>query len=72
MLTSEMITRLRYKSGVDFNEVADRLEELTQIIDDMMNDHYVDYLEWYAERCWQLEAEITELKKGGRELDDAH
>ena len=53
MTTRDMIDRLRYKRGVDFNEVADRLEELTQVIDDMMNDHYTDYLEWYAQRCWE-------------------
>lgn len=72
MLTSEMIIRLRNGEEVDLEEVAYRLSELTQVVNDMMNDHYIDYLEWYAERCWQLEAEITELKKGGRELDGAH
>ena len=66
MLTSEMIIRLRNGEKVDLEEVAYRLSELTQVVSDMMNDHYVDYLEWYAERCWQLEAEITELKKGGK------
>ena len=55
MTTREMIDRLRYKRDVDFDEVADRLEELAQVIDDIMNDHYVDYLEWYAKRCWELE-----------------
>jgi hypothetical protein len=50
---------------VDLEEVAYRLGELTQVINDMMNDHYTDYLEYYAERCWQLEEEITKLKKGG-------
>lgn len=62
MNTRDMIDRLRYKRDVDFNEVADRLEELTQVIDDMMNDHYTDYLEWYAQRCWELEEEIERLK----------
>ena len=65
MLTSEMIVRLRNGEEIDSEEVAYRLAELTQVINDMMNDHYVDYFEWYAERCWQLEAELAELKKGG-------
>ena len=65
LTTSEMITKLRQGESVNLEEVAYRLYELTQVIDDMMNDHYVDYLEWYAKRCWELEAEITELKKGG-------
>ena len=64
MTTRDMIDRLRYKRGVDFNEVADRLEELMQVIDDMMNDHYTDYLDWYAQRCWELEEEIERLKEG--------
>ena len=42
--TRDMIDRLRYKRDINFDEVADRLEELTQVIDDMMNDHYTDYL----------------------------
>ena len=64
MTTRDMIDRLRYKRDIDFNEVADRLEDLTQFIDDMMNDHYTDYLEWYAKRCWELEEEIERLKEG--------
>ena len=64
MTTKDMIDRLRYKRTVDFNEVADRLEKLMQIIDDMTNDHYTDYLEWYAQRCWELEEENARLKEG--------
>ena len=64
MTTRDMIDRLRYKRGVNFNEVADRLEELMQVIDDMMNDHYVDYFEWYAQRCRELEEEVERLKEG--------
>lgn len=60
--TRDMIDKLRYKRDINFDEVADRLEELTQVIDDMMNDHYTDYLEWYAQRCWELEEEIERLK----------
>jgi len=39
-------------------EAANRLEELQRFIDDMMGDHYVDYLEFYAERCRELEEKI--------------
>ncbi len=60
--TRDMIDRLRHKRDINFDEVADRLEELTQVIDDMINDHYTDYLEWYAQRCWELEEEIERLK----------
>ena len=62
MTTTEMIKRLRKGEEVDLEEVAFRLYELTQVIDDMMNDHYTDYLEWYAQRCWELEEEIERLK----------
>lgn len=62
MTTAEMIQKLRNGEKVDLEEVAFRLHELTQVIDDMTNDHYVDYLEWYAERCHELEEEITRLK----------
>lgn len=40
-------------------EAADRLEELQRLIDDMMGDHYVDYLEFYATRCRKLEEQLN-------------
>ena len=39
-------------------EAADRLEQLQRFIDDMLGDHYVDYLEFYANRCRELEEEL--------------
>lgn len=63
MTTQEMITALRRGESVDPNEVAYRLYELTKVIDDMTNDHYTDYLEWYAQRCWELEEENVRLRE---------
>lgn len=42
----------------DCKEAADKLEELQRFIDDMLGDHYVDYLEFYANRCRELEEEL--------------
>lgn len=64
MTTTEMIKKLRNGEEINLEEVAFRLYELTQVIDDMMNDHYTDYLEWYAQRCWELEEENARLKEG--------
>ena len=44
-------------------EAADRLEELQNFIDDMLGDHYVDYLEFYVNRCHELEEELEKLRK---------
>lgn len=43
-------------------EAANRLEELQRIIDDMTNDHYVDYLDWYSNRCRELEEELSNIR----------
>lgn len=64
MTTREMIIALRKGEDIDLTEVAYRLQELTEVIDDMMNDHYTDYLEWYAQKCWELEEENARLKEG--------
>lgn len=42
-------------------EAADKLSELKRIIEDMTNDHYVDYLEFYANRCRELEEKMSEI-----------
>ena len=62
MRTVEMVEKLEAGEYVDPMEVADKLMQLKIMIDDMRNDHYVDTLEWYAERCWELEEEIAKLK----------
>ena len=41
---------------------ANKLEELQRIIDDMLGDHYVDYLDWYTNRCRELEAELESVR----------
>lgn len=64
MTTRNMIDRLRRGEIVDLALVATRLEELMEYIDDMYMDHYVDNLEWYSERCWELQDEIDKLTEG--------
>lgn len=44
-------------------EAAKHLEKLMRIIDDMYGDHYVDYLDWYANRCRELEEELDKIRK---------
>ena len=67
MDTRELIEALRYHPGsLAFSpqvrkEAADKLEQLQRIIDDMLGDHYVDYLDFYADRCSALEEENAEL-----------
>lgn len=63
MTTEEMTRRLRKKESIDLNEVAFRLYELKCVIDDMINDHYTDYLEWYVEKYWELTEENEKLKE---------
>ena len=64
MHTSELIKVLRSQPGnMAFSpkirkEAADKLEELQRLVDDMLGDHYVDYLEFYANRCRELEEEL--------------
>ena len=73
--TEELIERLHqyhedYSQGCiqnffniydDCEEAAVRLRQLQQIINDMTNDHYVDYLEFYANRCRELEEKMSEI-----------
>ena len=43
----------------DLNRMsAERLEELQRFIDDMLGDHYVDYLDFYTNRCRELEEKL--------------
>lgn len=74
--TSELITRLYqhsedYAQGYtqnfyticyDCKKAADRLCELQQFVDDMLGDHYVDYLEFYTNRCRELEDHLEALR----------
>ena len=45
---------------------ANKLEELQRIIDDILGDHYVDYLDWYANRCRELEEELENVRSDYR------
>lgn len=65
MITRKIITNLRDLTkigGKVINEAADKLEELQQLIDDTTNDHYVDALDFYSERCRELEDKIENAK----------
>ena len=43
-------------------QAADKLEQLQKIVDDMLGDHYVDYLDWYSNRCRELEEELENVR----------
>ena len=45
-------------------ETADKLEQLQKLIDDMLGDHYVDNLDWYSNRCRELEEELENVRSG--------
>ena len=73
MTTTELIERLKESMDSEYiqennDEVIDlfkaaaiKLEQLQRIIDDMTNDHYVDYLDFYINRCRELEEKISEI-----------
>ena len=46
----------------DCKEAAHKLEQLQQLVDDMLGDHYVDYLEFYSNRCREIEEKIDKIK----------
>lgn len=71
--TQELIKTLRESSSVwmqgdwPYNTelplaAAKKLEELQRFIDDMLGDHYVDYLDFYTSRCRELEDELEYYK----------
>ena len=41
---------------------AEKLQELQQLVDDMLGDHYVDYLDFYTNRCRELEEQLYDKK----------
>lgn len=55
------LARLKIAEGLT-KAAADKLEELQRLIDDTTNDHYVDALDFYSERCWKLEDELEKSK----------
>jgi hypothetical protein len=73
METRELVNGLRdYTRGCDMpferylmlTEAADKLEQLQQLVDDMLGDHYVDNLDWYSNRCRELEEELENVRSG--------
>ena len=44
---------------------AIKLDELQRFIDDMMGDHYVDSLDFYTNRCRELEEKLRECGMSG-------
>lgn len=77
METSELVENL-YQYHEDFGQgnpislfevcldcklAAHKIEELQQYIDDMLGDHYVDYLEFYTNRCRELEEKLEKINK---------
>lgn len=75
MTTTELIERLYqhhedYAQGyiqdffsvfADCKEAAIKLGQLQQLVDDMTNDHHVDHLEFYENRCRELEEKMSEI-----------
>ena len=47
---------------------ADKIEELQKLVDDMTNDHYVDTLDFYSERCRNLEEDFMQLVEQSPEI----
>lgn len=61
-----LIENLRQKAEVNPHqglllEAADKIEWLQKLIDDSTNDHFVDTLDFYSERCQNLEEDFLEL-----------
>ena len=66
MSTEKIINSLREKAPINPHEgllldAADKIEQLQKMIDDMTNDHYVDTLDFYFERCQKLEEDFKKL-----------
>ena len=72
--TNELIEQLRESMDSEYiqqnddkiiallNIAAEKLEKLQQLADDMLGDHYVDYLDWYSNRCRELEEELLNIR----------
>lgn len=66
MEVKELVKKLRGYGGRTegiklVNEAADKIEWLQKLVDDMTNDHFVDTLDFYSERCQNLEKDFKEL-----------
>ena len=66
MECKELIKKLRNCGGGTegiklVNEAANKLEWFQKLIDDSTNDHFVDTLNFYLERCQKFEEDFMEL-----------
>ena len=66
MEIKELVKKLRNCGGGTegiklVNEAADKIEWLQKLVDDMTNDHFIDTLDFYSERCQNLESDFIEL-----------
>lgn len=52
-----------YHVCTDCKIAADKIDMLQSIIDDTINDHYVDLLDFYFNRCSELEDKIAQISK---------
>lgn len=62
----KLLENLRQKAEINPHqglllEAADKIEWLQKLIDDMTNDHFVDTLDFYSERCQNLEKDFIQL-----------
>ena len=62
----KLVENLRQKAEVNPHqglllEAADKIEWLQKLIDDSTNDHFVDTLDFYSERCQSLEKDFMDL-----------
>ena len=81
LTTNELIEKLRESMDSEYIQQNDdkiitllkiateKLEKLQQLADDMLGDHYVDYLDWYSNRCRELEEELLS-NRGDEDGDD--
>ena len=66
MTIKELVKKLRNCGGGTegiklVNEAADKIEWLQKLVDNSTNDHFVDTLDFYSERCQNLENDFMEL-----------
>ena len=51
-----------FQMSMACKEAANKIAELQRFIDDMNGDHYVDYLEFYTNRCRELEDKLEQIQ----------
>ena len=43
-------------------EAANKLEQLQELVDGLLGDHYVDYLDYYTSYCRELEEKLDMIE----------